>query len=502
MSDQLTAISTLPAGYPTLVGVVYAIAMTSRNVWANIAWARMMQASRFPRPRLREPQNTSSSNDRGSNKIVDSVLNNLRELEEALTRNITRCARHKRFDKSDRLAEREAATLHLIHSYRLAVMCNSPCEESNHFRTLLTQAAAIESLPLAKGAPEQALPSPETDRAAANQNTVAIEVRLLDPEFQADIKVVELGLRDLRDVLVSCGLPAVNRNHDLVPQQVLQYACRPASSRTVHVQQSASLDARFTEATFKIIEILLACGVILGSTGGAWLGLTLCSMFPVRISAGIFSSSFGQRLPDAPIYVLQRDTPPVQIDTANYRFRAAGTVWGRALNQEDYTIEPAALSDGLRVATGYSLQLALLLVFQHFKPTIRQALEFGSYRMTRDAVRYIVLVVIPTVFVIDGRGLLLKRAASRTGPNNRSNIFCAVIYVWMLCGCWTCVLLGQKSFLKPIWKFYLVSEIVQPLAAIGSLALMGIDYDTDTDTMVTREKWFLLWAIGACTIVW
>jgi hypothetical protein len=499
MSDQITTIATLPAGYPTLAGVVYAIATTSHNVWGNTAWARMAQASIFLRSRLSVPKNTSS-NDSASDPIFNSLLSNLLELEGALTRNVTRSARHERFGKSDGLAEREVATLHLLHSYRLAMICTSSCEESTPFRTLLAHAVAIGPPSLEKGTPKQAVPSPDTDSAAANQDTAAIEVRLLDSGFQANVKFVELGLKDLKEVLAGCSLPAVNPNYDLVPHQFLQYACRPAFSRTVHVQLSASSDALFTEALFKIIEILFACGVILGSTGGAWLGLTLCSIFPVRISAGIFSSSFGQLLPDAPIYVPRHDTPPIQIDTSHYRFRAAGTVWGRAVGQKYYIIRPVGLSDGLRIATGYSIQLALLLVFQQFKLPIRQALEFGPYQFTRDAVRYIILIIVPAVFVIDGRRMLSKWAVSRTKEKNRDNIICAVIYTCMLFACWTCVLLGQKSFLKPIWKFYLVSKIVQPLAAIGSLALMSLNYDTDAK--VAREKWLLLWAIGACTIVW
>jgi hypothetical protein len=499
MSDQITNIATLPAGYPTLAGVIYAIATTSHNVWGNIAWARMVQVSLFLRSRLGEPEYTSS-NDSSSDTNVNSVPSNLLQFEGALTRNVTRSARHKRFGKSDGLAEREAATLHLIHCYRLAMICTSSCEESTHFRTLVAHAVAIAPTLLEKGTSKQTLPSPDTDSVAANQNTVAIEVCLLDSRFQANVRVVELGLKDLKEALASCGLPAVNHNDDLVPHQVLHYACQPAFSRAVHVQLSASSDALLTEAIFKAIEILLACGVIIGSTGGAWLGFTLCSMFPVRVSAGIFSSSFGQLLPDAPIYVPQRDTPPLQIDTAHFRFRAAGTVWGRAVGQKDYSIKPAGLSDGLRLATGYSLQFALLFVFQQFKLPVRHALEFGSYQLTRDAVRYIVLVLVLAVFVIDGRITLLKWVASRATEKNKSNIICAVIYTWMICACWTCVLLGQKAFLKPIWKFYLVSKIVQPLAAIGSLALMSFNYDTDAK--VTRAKWFLLWAIGACTIVW
>jgi hypothetical protein len=288
MSDQITNIATLPAGYPTLAGVLYAIATTSRNVWGHIAWARMAQAPLFLRSRLTGPENTSS-NDSGSDTNVNSVLSNLLELEGALTRNVTRSARHERFGKSDGLAEKEPAILHLIHSYRLAMICTSSCEESTPFRNLLAHAVTIGSPLSEKDASKQNLPSPDIDRAAVNQNTVAIEVCLLDSGFQANVSVVELGLKDLKEVSASCGLSAVSRKGDLVPHQVLhqvlQYACRPAFSRTVHVQLSASSDALFIEAIFKIIEILFACGVIIGSTGGAWLGFTLCSMFPIRISS-------------------------------------------------------------------------------------------------------------------------------------------------------------------------------------------------------------------------
>lgn len=584
MSDQITTIATLPAGYPTLAGVVYAIATTSRNVWGNIAWARMAEASVCLRSSLSERKNTASD-DGDSDATVKPVCSKLLKLERVLTGKVTRSARNDAFDKNTDLAEREAAILHLIHTYRLAMLVTSSCEDSIHFRTLLAQAMAAEpglfeidatkrnlplpgtdatttgsglletgaskpalpltgadavttgsrrletdtdvvttgsgllepgaskqALPLpsidavAKGfsllqtdASKQALPSPNTDNNATNPISVAIDVRCLNSGFEARVKVVEVGLKELGQVTDDCRPPGVNRPANLVLDQVLQYARRPAFSRTVNVQLSASPDALFIDVIFKIIEILFACGIIVGSTGGAWLGLSLCSMFPVRISAGIFSSSFGQVLPDAPIYLPQRDTLPRQIDTARYRFRAAGTVWGRTDSQEEYSIKPTGLSDALRVAAGYTLQLALLFVFQQFKLSIRQALQFGPYQYTRDAVRYIVLVIVPTVLIIDGRRLL-KRAASKGLENRRSNIICALIYTGMLCASWTCVLLGQKSFLKPLWKFYLVSKIIQPLAAIGSLAL--ITFDDDKEVKVSREKWFLLWAIGACTIVW
>ena len=70
----------------------------------------------------------------------------------------------------------------------------------------------------------------------------------------------------------------------------------------------------------------------------------------------------------------------------------------------------------------------------------------------------------------------------------------------MLSGALACVVLGQKSFMKPIRKFYLVSKIVDPIAAVGSVAVMNVDWQENESLL--PETWALLWAMGACTVVW
>lgn len=60
------------------------------------------------------------------------------------------------------------------------------------------------------------------------------------------------------------------------------------------IQIAADVEILLVELGYKFIEVLFSGAIVLGSTGGAWLGLTLSSLFPTRRSAGVFASAYGQ----------------------------------------------------------------------------------------------------------------------------------------------------------------------------------------------------------------
>ena len=245
---------------------------------------------------------------------------------------------------------------------------------------------------------------------------------------------------------------------------------------------AAPYEAFFLEIAYKGIEILAACSVILGSSAGTWLGLTVGSMFPQRIAAGLYTSSYGQVLPrkDIPLH----ETPA--------RWRPAGTLW-----TDSYCIEPdGVISDTWRDALGYWCQYAGLIVVQVYKLQIRLALEFGTYSITRDAIRYILLVIQSFILIICGLVMIPKLDSHA----KRRDLAWGGFYLIMLFSGLACLVLGQKSFLKPIWKFYLTSKLVEPIAAAGTVAAMNVA--RQEDGRILPEKWVLMWVMGACTVAW
>jgi hypothetical protein len=273
-----------------------------------------------------------------------------------------------------------------------------------------------------------------------------------------------------------------------VMQSIINHAQKGQFTTAVSIQAAAPFDLLAVEVAHKAIEIVLGCGIILGSTGGAWLGLTLASIFPQRIAAGIYASSYGQALSRQDMF-----SPQLGQDV----WRPAGTMWTDG--PATYCIPPSAVfSDTWRTAFGYWVQYAILLVVQYFKLKLRSAFEFGPYSITRDAIRHILLVI--EFLTIITCILTLRKKPQKLGSRRWKSIVAGAVYLIMLSSALACVVLGQKSFLKPIWKFYLVSKVIDPIAAIGSVAVMNLDWQENGS--ILPKTWALLWAVGACTVVW
>jgi hypothetical protein len=103
--------------------------------------------------------------------------------------------------------------------------------------------------------------------------------------------------------------------------------------KEVYAQAAAPWDVLITEVGSKGIEALFAAGVILGSSGGAWLGLTMASIFPQRVAAGLYASSFGQ------VAAPPKIKRPIDRYTEHV-FIAAGTLWVNENEEDGYCIRP------------------------------------------------------------------------------------------------------------------------------------------------------------------
>jgi hypothetical protein len=302
---------------------------------------------------------------------------------------------------------------------------------------------------------------------------------------------MSLTVDDLRGI-VSDDMPTESNGSlqaDIPMERVMFRARMPEFKDTVSAQRAALLATFFVELGYKLMEMAFGCAVILGSTGGAWLGLTLGSMFPHRIAAKLFVSSYGQNLPEA-----ERITHP---NRKSWRPRPAGEIWTDG--PDSYIIAPSGVvSDQWRNFVGYWSQYAILVVVQYFKFTLRGALNFGSYAYTRDAIRYIVMVVELFGLLICASLIWRRKKNPRSWSVN--NVVAVVMYGIMLSGALAAIILGQKAFLKPIWKFFLVSKVVDPIVAIGSVAAMRID--RQEDGRIFGDIWALMWLVGACSAVW
>jgi hypothetical protein len=474
MADQNTTVAQLPAGYATLAGVIYAVAATSPKVWSHIAWTRMSGTFMKRRQRVdtiktRQPSNTSS--------------NKRAELQLGLSRAITQQLRRPGLPDSS-VVVNQIAVMHVICSNtqngsfltgREGEIGIDDPEALRHLRASSTDSSGNELLPMS--------PSTEIEPGA---QFPAIDVYILGPKTSTSttlVRPVTLTVAEVKQEALRVA-PHIVGLTDAFMSRCLEQANTDQFVRRVNAQAAAPLKAVVIELAYKAIEILVACGIILGSSGGAWLGLTLASMFPQRIAAGLFVSSYGQ--------VLSREKSSSQ--SKPHVWRPVGTVWTEP-DAHSYVIPATVfISDHWRDAIGYWLQYLALFVVQRYKLQIRDALHFGPYLITRDAIRYILLVI--ELFILIICGIIVRENFQRS----RRNIIAGTVYLATLLMGLTCVILGQKSFLKPVWKFYLTSRIVDPIAAIGSVAAMNVNLQEDG--RVPPEKWVLLWAMGACTVVW
>ena len=471
MADQTTTIAALPAGYATLAGVIYAVAATSPRIWSHTAWVKMSQI--FPQKKAEHDPFLQSKERRSETNDTTTQASICRHLSKAITTRMrqigTRNSEHRNEDL--------IAVFHLVYS---------------HLRqhSQVQQRTSDEESPGTLATDTQVPPSLQSTFFRSDLDFPDILVKVVDFSGHEKEVFAKLTVSSLRDVVTAVvpKKPSAPILTESVMESIMNHAQTGQFVTTVSIQAAAPFDLLVVELAYKAIEIAFGCGVILGSTGGAWLGLTLGSMFPQRIAAGIYASSYGQALP--------RQEMLGQHLCKNV-WRPAGTMWTDG--STSYYTEPSAVfSDTWRTAVGYWMQYALLVVVQYFKLSLRTALEFGPYSITRDAIRYVLLVV--ELFTIITCGLTLRKQPQKLGSRRWRSVIAGSVYLVMLSGALACVVLGQKGFMKPIRKFYRVSKIVDSIAAVGSVAAMNVDWQENESLL--PETWALLWAMGACTVVW
>jgi hypothetical protein len=465
MADQNTTVAQLPAGYATLAGVIYAVSASMPQAWSYIAWSRMsaiFSEGESVHWLLNKSMSTETS------KRMQTILSQTitRELRQTNMKDMSQVVKH-------------VAMLHLLcasnarSSARSSIARN---ESSNDLEARQLRHASSSSS-------DSDISPTNTSNGLNNTKFPTIKVFIYGPKSLISETDVSMAVSEVRTIGTSLHIPGLS---DPFLQTTLERTRNTHFERRVNAQAAGTINALVIELVYKAIEMLVACGVILGSSGGAWLGLTLSSMFPQRISAGLYASSYGQ--------VLTREQ--VVAHVRPHVWRGVGTIWVDS-KVDSYTIAPKTrFTDRWRNGVGYWVQYGSLLVVQLYKLEIRDALQFGGYNITRDAIRYILLIIELFLLVVCGvifwEQLKIKRS--------RRDIIAGTVYLVMLCAGLTCVILGQKEFLKPIWKFYLTSKIVDPIAAIGAVAVLHIS--VPEDGKVSPEKWVLLWAMGACTVVW
>lgn len=413
MADQITTVASLPPGYGTLAGTVYAISASAPADWNDIAWAKMGRVPRFSSlfPRLKKLPKSEIDTASGD---IDIIFN----LRTALSKSITKRMRPFGTFELEDILKRDIAILHVISLWSSTFesrqerlkggdavyqQVNSIDPES-FLRSRTTVTSQISNTT----PPVDSCPLPST----GSEETQSLDVRLQVIQYtghRTSAVIHTLGIQDFENAMVST-LPAGKFDSYLgnTPISRIFNTIKSMNSTTiVLVQAAAPFNILVVEIAYKAVEVLLACAVILGSTAGAWLGLTLSSLFPRRTAAGLFVSSYGQTVRSEMGNF--NSNPP-------YPWPPAGTVWSESEGNITYSVPPQVkLTDGWRNAIGYWIQFWLLMVYRRFKLQVRSALEFGPYVFTRDAVRYIVLALEPFIIVMSGIILHKKRPKVSVG---------------------------------------------------------------------------------------
>jgi hypothetical protein len=471
MADQVTTISALPAGYGTIAGLIYALTATPLSIRHNIAWVKMCQVV------VHKPHQQAG----GSHSSA------IEEIRGALSTRITKEMRQFGLHQTNASLERDIAALHILSSF---LQDNTQGEEiiGNRKPSQKHNEIMRSVLPIGKATTHSKI-TQTNDLHFSNdrEGQTSLDVLIQFVEHTGTHKEADLRQISEKDFADSVASVKPSDEHGLSLQSMFQNLSFRTTRSVVMVQAAAPLEAMIIEVGYKAVELLFGCGIILGSTGGAWLGLTLSSLFPQRTAAGLYLSSYGQLVPAENDGDNTREAP--------YAWTPAGTVWTNG--PESYRVLPReVLSDEWRNAVGYWIQYILFLLFQWFKLRVRNSLEFSPYIITRDIVRYILLVLVPFVhlicWIVIRREWKISKASAR-------DILALVVYLIFLSAILVCLFLGQKAFVDTA-HFYIVGKITNFVAAVCCVAMMSLN--VEDQRLLSSPKWVLLWTVGACTVVW
>lgn len=464
MADQTTTIASFPGGFATIAGVIYAIVATHPKIWSHTCWSRFR--GRTPRSLVHpdyRPDQVEEHFKLASALDFEGVCHaSAREV----TRRLQRVPRDPQ-QQDDGLAAQLAA----LHILVWARRCRS-----GRGRNIPTSLAP-------SGSAGTAQPGPE----------IELTVNIIDYKSNG----IPHSIKMTQGKLIGCLKEAFGRDtrrFDPTLSPTIDEAMKTNLPANVYAAQAAGpWDVIMTEIGFKGIEVLFAAGIVLGSSGGAWLALTLASIFPQRVAAGLYASSFGQVLPTRELMATPTDKYEEHV------FIAPGTLWVDPDSDEGYCVRPCLrrrwFDDACRNTLGYTLQYGMLYALLWYKHVVRTTLFPDTYRQTVDTVRYVVLVIEPCVLIVSLGRLVFQR-------KSRLLRVSLAIYLLMWSLGVVCMVFGQKQ-LDRVWHipFPYIARLVDPIAAVGAVAAVYIrakDHERGVDT----GQWGLVWAMGVCSAVW
>lgn len=144
----------------------------------------------------------------------------------------------------------------------------------------------------------------------------------------------------------------------------------------------------------------------------------------------------------------------------------------------------------------YILQYICLATVQNFKLPLRDMLEFNNYSNTRETVRCIFLLIVEGWIAVVITRLLCRRLLPE-GFSMKNRLLPLIAYAGLYGAYLTAVILGQHNLMKPIERFYVVSKVVDPIAALGSGMAAMVSVNEELSTV----RWMMIWAVGVCSAV-
>jgi pimeloyl-ACP methyl ester carboxylesterase len=493
MADQVTTIASFPAGFATLAGLVYAVVATPQQVWSQTCWSKI---------RLSKSPNRVHPT-YGRNSILDDVgpsqTAGLERLCYKFARGVTTSLqgfyRIRRGEEQDKKLRIQIAVLHLLMWHRRIAAQTTSSSAMPGGANLSSTAPGITGTGTIGDALElHAMPPTGTPPGLE----VTVTVNIVDHRGKAVTEgdcEVSLTQEKLRNLVAQADFNGpINSN---IKCLVIDADVEERLPKVVYAQAAAPWDVLITEIGFKGIEALFAAGIILGSSGGAWLGLTLASIFPQRVAAGLYTSSFGQ------VAVPKKSDESVDLHMEHV-FITPGTLW--VDGDTGYCMRPCLgwrwFDDTVRNTLGYVMQYILMYLLTWYKMRLRTFFFPEGYRKTVDNVRYVVLVIEPVVLLVWFWRLITQRQIDRL------RLGLLGVYIVILATAIVCMIFGQRNFLRTYWhmEFEQVPRLLDPIASAGAVAAMHARGDSDAREVdardVTHGQWGLIWAIGVCTAVW
>jgi pimeloyl-ACP methyl ester carboxylesterase len=491
MADQVTTIASFPAGFATLAGLVYAVVATPQHVWSHTCWSkiRLRKSPKMVHPEY-EPERILGDINVSQTTGFECLCY---KFARRVTKSLQGFYKVRRSVDQDKELREQIAALHLLMWHR---KFTTPATGQNiATQSTVLSSAGADTIQMSTIGSTHEVHEPSTGPDTA----IGIIVNIVNHRYQPVTTVTETNrtvhlTRTMLRKLVDQAEIDDPMKSDIDIPRYFDASTERRLPKEIFAQAAAPWDVLITEVGFKGIEILFAAGIVLGSSGGAWLGLTMASIFPQRVAAGLYASSFSQvAAPPNMDGSIDRYTEQV--------FVATGTLWVNENEEDGYCIRPCLgwrwFDDTIRNTLGYVAQYVLMYLLTWYKMRLRTFFFPEGYRKTVDTVRYVVLVLEPVVLLVCFWRLTRQR------KHEKLRYSLLVIYALMWATAIVCMIFGQQNFLRTYWRieFEEVPRLVDPIASAGAVAVMHARGGRDARD-VSHGQWGLIWAIGVCTAVW